>query len=65
MEGAKRWLAAWQSLERPRPQSQGSTDHDSSTPGNHRASSSRRKVLTSSIDPIDQLKIVSNGDVQR
>jgi len=28
MEGAQRWLAAWQSLERQRPQSQGSADQD-------------------------------------
>jgi len=26
MEGAQHWLAAWQSLERQRPQPQGSTD---------------------------------------
>ena len=52
-------------LERQRPQSQGSTDQDTSNSGNHLASSLWTKVVTSQIGLIDYLRMVSDGDVQR
>ncbi len=55
----------WRSLERQRPQSQVSTDQDTSNSGKHLACSLRTKVVTSQIGLIDYLRMVSDGDVQK